>query len=193
MPDSSNTTITTGLLVLAVVSIATVAFVRRSRLGSKYISPSKPEYDSTAVEKGASSTCTQQQRGMPSTGAQQEHASNTSNGRTLSRPDVRARDDVAVRTVSGTDAQGSFAAAAVVVRQHDEEEEKDKEQEHEAEAKLHPFLTASPRCWQNPQVLGFNKLRARTTLGAFSSVDQARWVGATVVLYQITSRTSTVT
>ena len=61
---------------------------------------------------------------------------------------------------------------------HQPEEEVKYEQqqqiEEEQEEKLPELLTTSPPCWQNPQVLGFNKLRARTTVGAFSSVEQAR-------------------
>lgn len=44
----------------------------------------------------------------------------------------------------------------------------------ETEEEFHELLTASPRCWEHPGVVSFNKLRARTTLGAFSSVHQAR-------------------
>ena len=67
---------------------------------------------------------------------------------------------------------------------------KQQEREHEEEDQgLHALLTASPRCWENPGVLGFNKLRARTTLGAFSSVHQARWgrrsSGRTSVLFSL--------
>lgn len=45
----------------------------------------------------------------------------------------------------------------------------------DAETDVLPLLlTAVPPCWQDPIILGWNKLRARPTLGAFSSVDRAR-------------------
>lgn len=56
-----------------------------------------------------------------------------------------------------------------------ENAEQQKEEEKEEEG-LPALLTASPPCWQNPLVLGFNKLKPRTTLGAFSSAQEARWV-----------------
>lgn len=70
-------------------------------------------------------------------------------------------------------------------RQHEQEQEQEHAGDHhhaegekeEEQEELHALLKASPRCWENPGVLGFNKLKARTTLGAFSSVHQARWGG----------------
>lgn len=122
---SSSTALVTGLLVLAVVSAATVTFVGRSRLRRKYLSSSSgrdPAGDSDA----------RAERAAP----------------------------------AGVGAPVGRGAAAG--------EGREQEGEGKEEPLLPALLTASPRCWENPLVLGFRKLKARTTLGAFSSVQQAR-------------------
>lgn len=127
MPDGNSTALLTGLLVLAVVSVATLTFVGRSRLRKKYLSSSESrnEFGSPSPPAGV-----------------------------VSVPDTGSR-----ATGSGADGPASSR----------EEEAKDPEEEE-----LPALLTASPPCWQNPLVLGFNKLKPRTTLGAFSSAHSAR-------------------
>ncbi|CAM9737032.1 unnamed protein product, partial [Ectocarpus fasciculatus] len=123
---SSSTALVTGLLVLAVVSAATVTFVGRSRLRSKYLSPASGRDPAGDSDAGAA-------RAAPA-------------------GEVEAP-------------VGRVGAAA------GEGEEQGGEEKEEL---LPDLLTATPRCWENPLVLGFRKLKARTTLGAFSSVQQAR-------------------
>lgn len=54
------------------------------------------------------------------------------------------------------------------------EVQQQQQEQEEGGEELPTLLTASPPCWQNPLVLGFNKLKPRTTLGAFSSAQEAR-------------------
>lgn len=128
--DGSGTALFPGLLVLTVVSIATLAYVGRSRLKTKYLS--------SANDSGNNG----------STGDKGNSAAPA--GVSLSRAAVAA----------------DSAVAAPQAGQENKEEEEEEE--------LPALLTASPCCWQNPLVLGFNKLKPRTTLGAFSSAEQAR-------------------
>jgi len=126
MPDGNSAALFTGL-VLAVVSFATLTFIRRSRLRSRYLS-------SDEGLKGS---------GIPGVGAAAAH---------------------------GANGQGTSRGAGEAGGNEESEGGKDDDEEKELPA----LLRASPPCWQNPLVLGFNKLKPRTTLGAFSSVQQAR-------------------
>ncbi|CAM9900814.1 unnamed protein product, partial [Ectocarpus sp. 13 AM-2016] len=123
---SSSAALVTGLLVLAVVSAATVTFVGRSRLRSKYLS--------------------------------------SRSGR-----DPAGDDNVGAERAAPTGEGGPVGRGGAVDEAGGEQEGEVKE-----ELTLPTLLTATPRCWEDPLVLGFRKLKARTTLGAFSSVQQAR-------------------
>ncbi|CAN0494839.1 unnamed protein product, partial [Ectocarpus sp. 12 AP-2014] len=123
---SSSAALVTGLLVLAVVSAATVTFVGRSRLRSKYLS--------------------------------------SSSGRDPAGDDNVGGERAAPAGEGGPVGRGGAA----------DEAGGEQEREEKEELMLPALLTTTPRCWENPLVLGFRKLKARTTLGAFSSVQQAR-------------------
>lgn len=140
MPDgvSSNTSPVGGLAVLVVVSLATLAYIGRSRLRSKYVS-AEHAHD----------------------GCDSNSINNSSTNNSSVVPDPAAEDAV----VEGADSGGDARARALPGEGQEEGEEV---------RDLPGLLTASPRCWENPLVLGFNKLKARTTLGAFTSAEQAR-------------------
>lgn len=78
-------------------------------------------------------------------------------------------------------AGGSGAHEPESPREEEAKGQDEKEEEEEEGEELPALLTASPPCWQNPLVLDFNKLKPRTTLGAFSSAQEARWVDSTHV------------
>ena len=129
MPDGNSTALLSGLLVLTAVSLATLTFIGRSRLRSRYL---------------------------------------------LSDEDDPKEGSAAGVRDSGTVARGR-ATVPVASGGGGGEKEGGGDSKEEKEGELPALLKAYPPCWQNPLVLGFNKLKPRTTLGAFSSVQQARY------------------
>lgn len=129
MPDGNSAAFLTGVLVLAVVSVATFTFLGRSRFRKKYLS-----------SEGRNELGSAPAVPVPAAGS---------------------------RAAPGGGAHGQAGA-------REEEKKEEQEQEEQEEEELPALLTASPPCWQNPLVLGFNKLKPRTTLGAFSSAQEAR-------------------
>ncbi len=139
MADGNNTALFTGLLVLTVVSLSTLAFIGRSRLTRRYLSSDEDDL------KGS---------GVPDVGAA---PADGATGQVAPRATPRLAGET-----GGNDQR--------------EEQERGEEEKEEEEEELPELLKASPPCWQDPLVLGFNKLKPRTTLGSFSSIQQARCV-----------------
>lgn len=152
MPDGTNTKLIAGLVVLTAISIATAAYVRRSRLRSAYLgSPRANAADQTGG--GAKEA---------------DRGDKKSRRRTAAAPAAHhnraSRNNTAARGIPEVQVQRAGTADVAVVGQGED-----------AETDVLPsLLTTVPPCWQDPTILGWNKLRARPTLGAFSSVDRAR-------------------
>lgn len=166
----------TGMLLLAAVSVATIAFFKRSRLKGQHF---REQSSNTGRSNGTTANSTR----ACSNDDNDDHdalqgISAASNDESGDSSKSRAIDESSGGGSSGSGSGSSSSSGNVPrgdARQPPEHVEIDKaDQERQEKEELHELLQASPRAWENPLVQGFNKMRARTTLGAFSSVDQAR-------------------
>lgn len=90
--------------------------------------------------------------------------------------------DLPSAEIKGKDGKRDLRSSSPVASAADAEPADDEEEEaDDLLAALHPLLSDVERpTWENPLLLGFNKQRARPTLGAFSSIAQARCAVSTV-------------
>lgn len=173
MRDGSNPALLPGLLVLLAVSVATVVFIGRSRLSPPASSQSQANDDGVLKDTDNSSSSSDSNSSLIDN-EDKERSALAIQCQPVGQKGAAVASDVSESHLhpSGDDVSREEAAATTTARSaavHEEEKEEAAE-----DIKLHELLTASPPCWQNPLVLGFNKLKGRVTLGSFSTVGQAR-------------------
>lgn len=197
----SSSAVYAGLVALAVVSIATLFYARRSRSGSRkgQASSSPPSSPTATTGRNHDPSEGSTKSACSSTGMHPPHESTTPDNSSpcgMEAWDVRifrvvARDNNAAAPVAESEAElepppigaepTSASNPSDLRQQATSLSSSSARQKYgDGDLHLHPFLTEGDRrAWENPLVLGFNKQRARPTLAGFSSVAQARCVCAT--------------
>lgn len=161
MPEGTGTAVAAAVLTLTVVAFITLVAAKRSRLSSKYLSPS------------SSSTVKDERESCPPSPMQAAAAPAAARQAVASSPATSPAAAAAELAAIGTAEPEAIGNACSAQGQGPADRGGD-----DVLAALHPLLRKTePPLWENPLVLGVNKQRARPTLGSFSSVAQARWGG----------------